>query len=475
MKAIELIVERQHVYIGLDTIDYIVVDDKVCRIHKNDNKDIRIFQQLNAFEDMLPSQQFGRVNRNCIVSYRAIKSIDRMVHMLDGTVLEISTRRLSSIKKEYKKYLENYVESSKSPFNVDESYASMDHIELAISVMELVVEPNGSSIDFIIRYVNDKMSQLLQIPKEDLIDKAIYKDFNWKILKHTFDTCNYVALEGESKVFTEYNYELKKPLKVRCYCPRYGYCGCFMEEVSEDEMEAMMDGKAQSNDALVALQFVKQMPSIFSETKEEYLIVNLKEEATWLYLSKTYPHKELKSIIYQGYVIHFAQRRVFEEDRNYFIDKLMFSNLQTYLANNIKEKFNIRLRTRNNQFHWYEVYICADKEHGCIHISIQDINDTIIAKYLKKQLKFFYEWIVHINIGQSGAMFYDLEYNKEFFVDSYEKQILGPLGTSYEQIVKKLKKQDQYILNQDISCAYLDENKETIVISKEKRKYESIN
>ena len=468
MRAIELVVDRHHVYIGLDTIDYIVVDDKVCRIHRNDDKDLELFLQLKYFEDRLPSQHFGRVNRKCIISYRAVKSIDEKLHMVDGAEFEISIRRLSTIKKEYKKYLQNYVEDSKPFFDVRKSYNSMNHLNMAVSVMELIIGPNGDFVDFIIRYVNDKMSQLLQISKEELIDKTLYQDFNWKILKHTFDTCSYVALQGKSKVFTEYNYQIRKPLKIRCYSPRYGYCACIMEEIPDSEMEGLMDGNRQTNDALVALQFVRQMPNIFSENREEYLIVNLKEEATWLYLSKTYPHKELKSIIYQGYILHFAQKRVLKEDRNYFMDKLTMSTLESYLENNERKKFNIRLRTKNNQFRWYEVCIYAIKDKGCVHIMIQDINDSIIAKYLKKQLKHFYEWVAHINKEQAGAMFYDLEGNKECFVEHYEKKILEPLHTSYEQIVKKLKRQEQYRLEQNVVCEYLDEEKETIVIAKEK-------
>lgn len=468
MKAIDLIVDRHHVYVGLDTIDYIIVDNKVCKIHKNDSDDIELFLQLKYFEDILPAQHFGRVNRKSIISYRAVKSIDEKMHMVDGTEFEISTRRLSTIKKEYKKYLQNYVEDSKPFFDVGNSYNCMDHLDMAVSVMELVIGPNGDSIDFIIRYVNDKMSKLLTIPKEELINKTLYQDFNWKILKHTFDTCSYVALQGKSKVFTEYNYELRKPLKIRCYSPRYGYCACIMEEVPDKDMENMMDANKQSNDALVALQFVKQMPNIFNDAKEEYLIINLKEKATWLYLSKTYPHKELKSIIYQGYLLHFAQKRVFEEDRNYFMDKLTISTLESYLKTNTKTKFNIRLRTKNDQFRWYEVCIYAVNDQECVHIIIQDINDSIISKYLKKQLNHFYEWIAHIDIEQSGAMFYDLECNKECFVEHYEEQILQPLNTSYEQMVKRLKKQDQYHLEQNVVCEYLDDEKETIVIAKEK-------
>ena len=41
------------------------------------------------------------------------------------------------------------------------------------------------------------------------------------------------ALEGLTQNIEDYNENLKKYLSVDCYQPMYGYCGCFMRDVTQ--------------------------------------------------------------------------------------------------------------------------------------------------------------------------------------------------------------------------------------------------
>ncbi len=118
-------------------------------------------------------------------------------------------------------------------FSDSESLTSLfEHMSngffIALIKTDLIKRPLDLEFDF----VNEAYADIVGVSKGDLLKYSFKNLFpNWdKVLIQFYGD---VAIRGESNTLIEYNETLGKYLKHTCYQPEYGYCACFVEDITE--------------------------------------------------------------------------------------------------------------------------------------------------------------------------------------------------------------------------------------------------
>lgn len=91
--------EQELIQLKLSSLIYIKIDDYLANFQSTDLNSYCVSKSLKEIESML-SNDFFRINRNCIVNLNKIKivrKINRIVIMDNGIELVVSTRRLKKL------------------------------------------------------------------------------------------------------------------------------------------------------------------------------------------------------------------------------------------------------------------------------------------------------------------------------------------------------------------------------------------
>ncbi|MDD2970926.1 MAG: LytTR family DNA-binding domain-containing protein [Lachnospiraceae bacterium] len=244
MDAIELTVDRQKRYIPVDRIRYIRIDDKLCNFYLKNEPPIQIFISITEVERKLPPEEFVRVSRNLIVAYAAIQSIRDTIQLFNHEELNYSVRRKTDLLKGYRSYIERvllagkvdeYEEIETNRFKKD--YKCFDTMPVPFAIIELVVNADHQSTDFIFRYANKALSVLENVTLEEILDHSFYKEFSTQADSERLEFYEDIAFHGGYKEKIIYSRGIEKMLRVQCFQPYYGYCGCILTDIS-GEMDA---------------------------------------------------------------------------------------------------------------------------------------------------------------------------------------------------------------------------------------------
>lgn len=107
-----------------------------------------------------------------------------------------------------------------------------DKLPLPVYVLRAEADADGVPQDFIFVYDNSACAEFLGVRgKNTLLGMSFYDVF------HNSDTkwltiYAKTALEGTMQTVEAYSESLKKYISVDCYQPMYGYCGCFMRDIT---------------------------------------------------------------------------------------------------------------------------------------------------------------------------------------------------------------------------------------------------
>ena len=236
MDAIELMVDRQRKYVPVDKIRYIRIEDKLCYFYLKNEETIRIFIPIAEVENKLPDNEFVRISRNIIVAYSSIQSVRDTILLYNHEELKYSVRRKKELLKGYQAYIERillagkvdaYQEIETNRFKKE--YRCFDSMPIPFAIIELVVNADYQSTDFIFRYANKALSVLENVTLEEIIDRSFYKEVFNHADSEWLEFYADIAFHGGYKEMEKYSPEIGKTLRIQCFQPYYGYCGLYID------------------------------------------------------------------------------------------------------------------------------------------------------------------------------------------------------------------------------------------------------
>lgn len=235
--TIKLLINRKWETIQTKDILYITISDKLSFLHLKNNVTLNLFITLSELEQLLPRADFVRISRNCIINYHAIHSIhDTQVTLTNNESLPYSKRREKSILDGYQAYVKHKY-AAESPdtlhqtIDFHEKYKSFDNMPVAFAVIEMVMDNNGHSIDFIFRYANQSLAELEGVPLRELEGNSFLSIFP-DAQKKWLSIYREVAFEGKEMEIIDFRQELKKVLRIQCFQPMHGFCACLLTDVT---------------------------------------------------------------------------------------------------------------------------------------------------------------------------------------------------------------------------------------------------
>ncbi len=118
-------------------------------------------------------------------------------------------------------------------FSNPENFTNLfDHMSNGFFVASVTTDLIKRPIDLNYEFVNEAYAEIIGVSKSELLKRS-YKELfpNWdKVLVQFYGEA---AIHGASNTLVEYNETLDKYLKHTCYQPAYGYCGCIVEDITE--------------------------------------------------------------------------------------------------------------------------------------------------------------------------------------------------------------------------------------------------
>ena len=174
-----------------------------------------------------------------------------------------------------------------------------DKLPLPVYVLRIEADASGLPQDFIFVYANSACASFLGIAGKNYLLGMSFSDIWGDNDAKWLNIYTKTALEGLTQNIEDYNDNLKKYLSVDCYQPMYGYCGCFMRDVTQrrdmerqlyEEKERYRVAMESSIDLLfeydIRLQVMHSWSNIAAENSQEktrrsyipdYLSVVIKE------------------------------------------------------------------------------------------------------------------------------------------------------------------------------------------------------
>lgn len=108
-----------------------------------------------------------------------------------------------------------------------------DKLPLPVYVLRVEADANGLPQDFIFVYANSACASFLGVEGKNYLLGMSFSDIWGESSAKWLNVYTKTALEGLTQNVEDYHEPLKKYLSVDCYQPMYGYCGCFMRDVTQ--------------------------------------------------------------------------------------------------------------------------------------------------------------------------------------------------------------------------------------------------
>lgn len=231
-KTVCFVVNRQEKAVLVDTIIYAQVTDKLCTIYLTQSEPIKIFLTLSVLMNMLPSEGFIQISRNCVVSLKHIKNInDGSLLLSNTTTLPYSRRKKSAILHAFQEHLAERAMSHDSiswKLDLASEFQCFDRCPFPFLVMEIVSESARiTPPSFMIRYANEALASLIRMPLHRLINFPLRPGFS-EDDQYSFPRFRQVALSGGTADWYENHPYSRKKLHISCYQPHFGFCACLM-------------------------------------------------------------------------------------------------------------------------------------------------------------------------------------------------------------------------------------------------------
>ena len=219
--------------IDISNILYLTRQNPLTKITFLDGKEILTAIPVKEIAIYLPDEEFVNITKGVLLRKSQIVNIsdDGLYTMTDGSVFQGRKRNLSQHKqlrqalglsKEKDEKAEKMI-----PLELLEKCSILNDMPLAVCVIELVFDVNGSGVDFVFRYCNEEMAVVEGIPVSEMLNNSFYEVFENGDKKWLVTYAD-VALNGKKVILHDYSPEIGKDLTIYCFQPHPGYCACIL-------------------------------------------------------------------------------------------------------------------------------------------------------------------------------------------------------------------------------------------------------
>ena len=239
-KTITFISERKTYTLPISSILYIMMKKQDAYVHVSDGSVLKTRMTFAEFQKEL-GEDFIRIHRGCLVSAKAIHSVNQLLTLSNGDSLEYSAlHREEIIEKFHRKQriiVEELMRSDNPTANDEyhEHYKCFDNIPVAFTDIEMVFNEDSQAVDWIFRYGNEALARLENCPLEKLIGNSfgsIFTNMDTKWLR----SYERAVLYGETLELIDYSPEIDKYLRIICFPTFKGHCGCLLSDISETKL-----------------------------------------------------------------------------------------------------------------------------------------------------------------------------------------------------------------------------------------------
>ena len=239
-KTITFISERKTYTLPVTSILYIMMKKQDAYVHVSDGSVLKTRMTFAEFQKEL-GEDFIRIHRGCLVSAKAIHSVNQLLTLSNGDSLEYSALHREEIIEKFHKKQRIIVEELMNNDNptIDdeyhEHYKCFDNIPVAFADIEMVFNEDSQAVDWIFRYGNEALARLENCPLDKLIGSSfgsIFVNMDSKWLR----TYERAVLYGETLELIDYSPEIDKFLRIICFPTFKGHCGCMLFDISDDKM-----------------------------------------------------------------------------------------------------------------------------------------------------------------------------------------------------------------------------------------------
>jgi len=205
-------------------------DGKTCIFLKS-GQVLETYIPMKWLISTLPAGAYLHINKGIILSSSCIDKIEgNRYTMLDGKVFT-GRVRTAGVHKKNRKILEHSAapSSDKISQTVYQQFSVMDHLPLPFCVVELIVDTRKHDIDFIVRYCNNAMADLGNVPRETLIDRSCHDVFR-RPEKEWVLSFTETALRGKTITVDTIQPLSGHKMQVHLFQPAKGLCACILIE-----------------------------------------------------------------------------------------------------------------------------------------------------------------------------------------------------------------------------------------------------
>lgn len=210
--------------IDADSIKYILPENNKTVIYLSDGRMVSTYTSAGDIMTVLPMGNFFHVNRGMYLAIREVAHIDDNVYtMLDGRT--VTGRAYQMEQHEANRQILLGLSSIKiSSISIYDRFSGMDNYPLAVCVMEVLTN-DSKNVEFIIRYCNDAMARLDNIPKENIIGNSVYDIYDEGDRLRLAAYAD-VASSGHTHILERIDPKDGKRHQIYCFQPAKGFCAC---------------------------------------------------------------------------------------------------------------------------------------------------------------------------------------------------------------------------------------------------------
>lgn len=290
---------------------------------------------------------------------------------------------------------------------------SFDKSDLAYCVIKILVDDEGEPYDWEFVYLNDALAKIEGVEKERLLTHSFMEIFP-NADKKWFNYYYPAAFENKSFVFEEVSEEIGTVLRIRCFPVEYGYCGCILEDVTNEFEKVILENREMHE--ICELMNSARWVLLFDESE--------KIEAAWF-------SDEFRNMI------GFNGEREFPNDMGVFTSRIHPDDLTGYMealdkavadtTDKTSFDYNHRIQREDGEYIWVRSAAKihrdgAGKVTDLIGVFV-NINDTYLKEErqrdLEKTQQFLKETLAQANSANQA---------KTTFLNSMSHDIRTPMN-----------------------------------------------
>ena len=236
-ESITIISKRKHVNISASAILYISMKGRNSEVHVISGETYETRVAIDELESRL-GNRFLRVCRSCLVSVLAVNKFSKKMELINGEQLDYPIRKKRALNEaltEKRRQIVSSINRSSAPITHEElrrHYMTYESMSFAFADIEIMFSEENNDVDWILRYGNPALSELLKVPLEELTDislSALFKRKGWNW------NCSHErsALYGETLEMVEPDPQSEGFIRKTSFPTFPGHCGVILMDLSQ--------------------------------------------------------------------------------------------------------------------------------------------------------------------------------------------------------------------------------------------------